>query len=261
MPKRQIQGSRALVTGASSGIGREIAVQLAREGAAVVAVARREERLRQLVDDIQRNGGEADWVAGDLTSADVRQRAIDATVERFGGLDILVNNAGVGAMGRFEQADPNRLRHLIELNLIAPIELIRLALPLLKRGTSPLIVNVSSVLGRIAVPHCSEYCATKFALEGFSQSLRAELSTQGVGVLVVSPGTTDTEFFDKVLERSGEPAWPAHQAVPPEQVARQTIRAMRCGRREIIPNTLGRWFNRFNRLAPGLVDKILARYA
>jgi short-subunit dehydrogenase len=261
MGKREIEGSRALVTGASSGIGREIALQLARRGALVVGVARREERLRTLVEEIQQQGGEAASVAGDLTSAEVRQSAIKTITEHFGGLDILVNNAGVGAMGRFEQADPERLGKLLEVNFVAPVEMIRLALPLLKRSTAPIIVNVSSVLGHIAVPHCSEYCATKFALQGFSQSLRAELAAQNIDVLVVSPGTTETEFFDSVVQRTGEPAWPVRHAMPAAEVARQTVRAIVRGRREIIPFAMGRWFDRVHRLAPGLIDRILARYA
>ena len=122
MPKRDIQGSRAIVTGASSGIGRALAVELARQGARVVVTARREERLRELVARIKADGGEVEAVVGDVTDPAIRKRLIDAALTRFGGLDILVNNAGAGAMGRFEDADPQRARRLMEVNFFAPIE-------------------------------------------------------------------------------------------------------------------------------------------
>ena len=127
-----------------------------------------------------------------------RAKCIEAAQSKFGGLDILVNNAGVGAIGPFASADPQRVRRLMEVNFFALVEMTRTALPLLKQGRRPIIVNVSSILGRRGVPHNSEYAASKFAVHGFSESIRAEFASAGIDVLVVSPGTTDTEFFDQV---------------------------------------------------------------
>ena len=260
MAKRVIQGSRAIVTGASSGIGRAIALELARQGATVVLVARRQDRLDELAEQIAAHGGRAECVAGDVTDPQTRQASIDAARSGFGGLDLLVNNAGIGAMGLFEDAEATRVRRTMEVNFFALVEMTRLALPLLKQGTDPMIVNVGSILGHRGVPHNSEYCASKFAVQGFSEAIRSELAPQKIDVLVVSPGTTETEFFDRVIQRTGEPSWPEHRAVTAAEVARQTVRAIRRGRHEIIPYRWGRVLCWLNRLSPGLVDRLMARY-
>jgi len=261
MAKREISGARAIVTGASSGIGRALAVELARLGASVVATARRQDRLDELRQSIESAGGKVATLAGDVTDATTRQRLIDTARERFGGLDVLVNNAGVGAMGRFDDADPGRLRRVMEVNFFAPVELTRLSLPLLKKGRQPIIVNISSILGLRATPYSSEYSASKFALQGFSEALRTELVRDGIDVLVVSPGTTQTEFFDSVLEKTAEPAWPEHAPVTAETVAAATIRAIRRGRHAIIPYRWGKVLYLLHRLSPRLVDSLMARYA
>ena len=258
--RRELGNRRAIVTGASSGIGREVALELARNGAAVVVVARREQRLLQLVEQIAALGARAEPIVGDITDAATRRRAIDAAESKLGGLDILVNNAGVGAMGLFENADPQRVRRVMEVNFFALVEMTRLAIPLLKRGTKPIVVNVSSILGHRGVPHSSEYSASKFAVQGFSESIRAEFTRLGIDVLVVSPGTTETEFFDNVIERTAEANWPKHKPVSAEEVAKQTVRAIRLGRHEIIPYRWGRVVCWLNRLSPRLVDAIMARY-
>jgi short-subunit dehydrogenase len=267
MPKRDIQGSRAIVTGASSGIGRAVARELARQGARLIITARREDRLKELADEIAGTTATAvtrdrvDWVAGDISDAAVRAKAIDLARSRYGGLDILVNNAGVGATGLFEDAGPERLRRIMEVNFFALAEMTRLALPLLKQGRRPILVNVSSILGRRGVPHNSEYAASKFAVQGFSESIRAELVRHGIDVLVVSPGTTETEFFDRVLEKTTSPKWPEHRPVTAAEVARQVVRAIRRGRHEIVPYRWGKVLVWLNRLSPRLVDWLMSRYA
>lgn len=261
MSKREIRGSRAIVTGASSGIGRALAIELARQRADLVVTARRADRLRELAGAVGEIGGRVETVPGDITDPAVRQKVLDTAQAKFGGLDILVNNAGVGAMGRFEEAAPERLRRLMEVNFFAMAEMTRLGLPLLKQGRKPILVNVSSILGHRGVPHSSEYCASKFAVQGFSESLRAELASQGIDVLVVSPGTTETEFFTSVLEKTSEPHWPNHGSVSPEYVAQSVVRAIRLGKHEVIPFGWGRVLCLLNRLAPGIMDRVMARYA
>ena len=238
--KRDLQNSRAIVTGASSGIGRAVALELARHGAGVVVVARREDRLRELAEQNRRAGqAPVEIVVGDITDPATRQRALDAAQSKLGGLDILVNNAGVGAMGLFADASAERVRRVMETNFFALVEMTRLALPLLKQGVQPILVNVSSILGHRGVPYSSEYCASKFAVQGFSESIRAEFTRLGIDVLVVSPGTTETEFFDRVIDSTAEPKWPKHKPVSAAEVARQMVRAIRSGRHEIIPVPLG----------------------
>jgi short-subunit dehydrogenase len=258
--KRKLHGLRAIVTGASSGIGRETALELARHGVDVAVVARREDRLHQLVEQIAALGRAVEPVVGDVTDPATRQRAIDAARSRFGGLDILVNNAGIGAMGLFADADPERVRRIMEVNFFALVEMTRLALPLLKHGVNPLVVNISSILGHRGVPHNSEYSASKFAVQGFSEAIRAEFTRLGIDVMVVSPGTTETEFFDRVIQRTTEPNWPKHTPVSAGEVARQIVRGIRTGRHEIIPYRWGKVLCWLNRLSPRLVDGLMARY-
>jgi short-subunit dehydrogenase len=260
MSRRQLQNRRAVVTGASSGIGREIARELAKAGVKLVVVARREERLRELATEVEGEGGAIETVIGDITDPQVRQQALDAAQSRFGGLDILVNNAGVGGVGLFEDADPQRVRRIMEVNFFALVEMTRAALPVLKQGTAPIIVNVSSVLGHRAIPYNSEYCASKFAVQGFSEAVRAEFGKHGIDVLVVSPGTTDTEFSENVIERTVVTPLPQYAGVSAAEVARQTVRAIRRGKHEIIPFRLGRVLLWLNRLSPRLVDRFMARY-
>jgi short-subunit dehydrogenase len=258
--RRELAGRRAIVTGASSGIGRATSLELARQGVGLVVVARREDRLRDLVQEIAALGRSVEAVVGDVADPQTRQRAIDAAQQKLGGLDILVNNAGIGAMGLFADADPDRVRRIMEVNFFALVEMTRLALPLLKSGVKPIVVNVSSILGHRGVPHNSEYAASKFAVHGFSESIRAEFTRLGIDVLVVSPGTTETEFFDRAIEKTTEPNWPKHKATSAANVARQIVRAIRLGRHEIIPYRWGRVLCWLNRLSPRMMDSVMARY-
>jgi short-subunit dehydrogenase len=260
MARRSLIEKRGLVTGASGGIGRALAVELARSGVDQVLLARRGDRLAAVADEITRLGRRAVAIVGDVTDPEVRSRALAAARDELGGLDILANNAGISAHGRFADADPDRLRPILETNFIAPAELIRSALPLLREGREPIVVNVSSVLGRRACPHKSEYCASKFALDGLSESLRAEFAPLGIDVLVVTTGPTDTEFFQHLIEEHGELPWKDAKPVAPERVARATRRAIERGRHEIVPSWRGWLLVTANRLAPRIVDRIMARY-
>jgi short-subunit dehydrogenase len=257
MARRNLAGARAILTGASSGIGRELARELARRGVRQVLTARREDRLRTLAAEIQSLGGEAECVPGDITESQLRLRLLEAARKRFGGIDLLVNNAGMGVFGPFQGADAERLRRTMEVNFFAPVELIRAALPLLKEGNDPAVVNIGSVLGHFAVPNKSEYCASKFALHGFSDALRMELARDGVGVLLVSPSTTATEFFDKA--ESDPERRPAH-GMSAGKVARGIVRGIEGRKREIIFSMGGKLAIAGDRLAPGLTAKLLAEY-
>jgi short-subunit dehydrogenase len=259
MAKRSIESCRGILTGASSGIGRALAIQLVRDGAKLLVVARRSERLEELAKEVADAPGQLHMLAGDVTSAEVRQAAVAQAREIFGGLDLLINNAGTGAMGRFADATPDRLRSVMELNFFAPAEMIRAALPLMKNGKRPMVVNVGSILGHRAIPWYAEYCASKFALRGLSESLRAELDSLGIDVLMVSPGTTKTEFFKSAIDASKTP-WSSRRGVAPEVVAKRTVAAIRSGRHEIIVGAPAKLLVWLNRLFPRVLDAVLARY-
>jgi short-subunit dehydrogenase len=258
MARRAIRELRGILTGASSGIGRALTAELVREGARLVVVARRTDRLEQLARDLAGAPGQLEILAGDVTSAEVRTAAIERAKTAFGGLDLVVNNAGIGAMGNFVEATPERLRQVMEVNFFATAELTRLAVPLLKTSQRPIVVNVSSVLGHRGVPGCAEYCASKFALQGWSESLRAELAPVGIDLLIVSPARTQTEFFEQAIDYEAKP-WPKLRGASSEKVARLIVRAIRKGKHEIVISAGGKLLVWASRLFPRVMDWLLAR--
>ncbi len=227
----------------------------------MLVTARRGDRLEELVAAIHQAGGVAVACPGDITSAEHRQRLVDDVQRQWGGLDLLVNCAGIGAMGRFDGASPDRLRTVFEVNFFAAVELIRAALPLLRTGQRPMIVNISSVLGHRAVPLKSEYCASKFALHGFSDALRAELAGDGIDLLLVSPSTTDSEFFDSAVEDSAGRDWKGRRPMSTGRVAEVAIRAICLGRNEVILSLGGKLLVWLDRISPPLANRLMARFS
>ena len=259
MARRTIAGSRGIVTGASSGIGRAIAVELARNGAKVLAVARRAERLSQLCQESFSHGGSITSSCGDISDPTVRAAILAQAKDKLGGIDFLVNAAGISSVARFVDSTPERLRQILEVNFFAPVELIRIALPELTRGVNPIVVNIGSILGHRAIPWHADYCASKFALRGLSESIRPELAKQGIDLLMVSPGTTKTELYATDTTRQKLP-WRQPRGVLPEYVARQTVQAMARGKREIIPNPQGRLLVWLSRFFPSILDRAMNKY-
>src|SRR5262249_40942643 len=158
---------------------------------------------------------------------------VEAGVAALGGLDVLVNNAGVGAIGPFAEASEDRLRRIFEVNFFGCAELTRLAIPHLRSGRNPTIVNISSILGLRAIPNMAEYCASKFALQGWSEALRAELALHGIHVLVVCPGTIETEFHAHLLEARPTRRWRS-RGMTADRCAAIVVAAMRARRNEIV---------------------------
>jgi short-subunit dehydrogenase len=261
--RRKLAGSRIAVTGASGGIGLALAEELATRGAKLVLNARSEDKLRGLAARLAASGAEVEIAAGDVSEPDVRERILAAASNRFGGLDILINNAGIGTFGRFADSDAERLRRVMEVDFFAAVELTRAAIPLLRAGVKPAIVNVASILAHRGIPYGTEYCSAKFALRGFSEAVRPELNKLGIDVLLVSPGTTDTGFFDNVLKMDVELPWRKQghsKGVTPQHVARAAAKAIERNTTEIIPSFSGTLMVLANRWAPRLVDRVLKRY-
>src|SRR5207302_8266183 len=180
--------------------------------------------LRELAEQVRAQGGTLETLAADITEANDRERMVEVARDRFGGLDILVNNAGIGATGHFVEAAPQRLRKIMEVNFFGMTETVRLLLPLLRAGTRPAIVNISSIAGTRAIPARSEYSASKFAVQGFSEALRAELAKDGIDVLVICPGLTQTNFSKNMLEQKARVQLDHLRGMTPEQVAHATLR-------------------------------------
>lgn len=257
--RRKLNGLRILITGASSGIGRAMAILAAEAGAKLLITARREDRLDELLGVVHAKGADAKYVVGDVTDPAVREQLFEKAQHDFQGLDVLVNNAGIGAYGSFAEASPERLRQLMEVNFFAPVELTRLFLPMLEKGRTPAICNISSILAHRAVPGKSEYCASKFALHGFSDALRAELSTKGIDVILVSPSTTSSEFSSSVIEKKGKAPATGKFTRTPHNIAVAALRAIRTGRHEVIPSKSGYAMVLLDRLWPSLADWAVAK--
>ena len=172
--RRTLAGKRVVLTGASSGIGRALASELARAGANLVLAARSGEKLDEAVHSLSGGTAKAFAVPTDLTQPADRERLIAAAIEKLGGIDLLINNAGIAGWGHFANSDEVVMRHVMEVNFFAPVELIRLALRPLSGGNEPAIVNISSMCGRRAMPAWPEYSASKFALCGISEASAAK---------------------------------------------------------------------------------------
>jgi len=257
--RRNIKGSRILITGASQGIGLALAELAARRGGRVLAAARQEPLLRELAERVRARGGILETVVADVTSPEDRQHLVEAARQHFGGLDILVNNAGIGATGHFADVGAERLRKIMEVNFFGLTETTRVFLPLLKQGNRPAIVNISSIAGKRGIPARSEYSASKFAVQGFSEALRAELAKDGVDVLIVCPGLTQTNFSKNMLEQKAKVQLDHMRGMTSEQVAAATLRSIERGKHEVCLTLQGKLMALVSRFLPRLADLISKR--
>jgi short-subunit dehydrogenase len=256
--RRRLTGSRILITGASQGIGRALAVLAAGRGAKVLAAA----RSQALLDELRREAGGGatlETVQADVTRPEDRQRMAEAAVRHFGGLDVLVNNAGIGATGHFAEAGPERMRAIMEVNFFGLAETSRVLLPLLRQGRRPAIVNISSIAGKRGIPARSEYSASKFAVQGFSDALRAELARDGIDVIVVCPGLTQTNFSRNMIEQKARMPMDHLRGMTAEGVAAATLRALERGRNEVCLTLQGKLIVWISRFFPRLADRIARR--
>jgi short-subunit dehydrogenase len=257
--RRKIAGLRILITGASQGIGRALALAAAGRGAKVLAAARSAPLLEELSRESRPAGGALETVQADVTSADDRRRMVEAAMRHFGGLDVLVNNAGIGATGHFAEAAPERLRDIMEVNFFGLTETTRVFLPLLRQGVTPAIMNISSILAKRAIPGRSEYSASKFAVQGFSEALRAELDKDGIDVLVVCPGLTQTNFSQNMIERNARMQLDHLRGMTSETVADEVLKSLERGRHDVNLTFQGRLLVFVSRFFPRLADSIARR--
>ncbi len=259
MTRRRIEGMRVLITGASQGIGKALAETAARRGARVLAVARSASLLHELADQLRAEGNPIITAEADVTNPDDRRKMVEAAVRQFGGLDILVNNAGIGATGHFVEVGPERLRRIMEVNFFGLTEMTRAFLPLLRHGVRPAIVNISSIAGKRGLPARSEYSASKFAVEGFSEALRTEVAKDGIDVIVVCPGLTQTNFSHNMLEQRARMPMDHMRGMTSEAVAQATLRALERGRSRVYLTWQGKMIVWFSRFLPRLTDLLVKR--
>jgi len=227
--RTELAGTAALVTGASSGIGAATARRLAQDGASVTLVARRRDRLQALAADIAKAGGTALAVEADITDRAQAEAAVQQAVQRFGRLDTLVNNAGLMLLGPIAGADPQEWDRMIAINVKGLLYTTRAALPHLLQAAQgdprrvADIVNISSIAGRVAWNGYGVYNFTKFGVNGFTESLRQEVTQRHVRVGVVEPGGVATELGShnkpKVRTEMIDPFYEKTQVLAPEDIA------------------------------------------
>jgi short-subunit dehydrogenase len=257
--RRELTGKRAILTGASGGIGRAIAAELTRAGVRVALAGRNSQKLNELATQLRAAGGEVVAIPADLTKPDDRQRLVESAVAALGGLDLLVNNAGVGSWGHFADSTEAICREVMEVNFFAPVELTRLAVPHLMRGNQPAVVNVTSMCGRKGMPAWPEYSASKFALVGMSEAWRGEFARFDIDVLTIVPGMTNSGFQNNWLRTDGKADLRFEEGMTPEYLAEKVIDAIRANRTETVCGSEARRLLRFNRYFPRLTNWLIAR--
>jgi len=225
---QRLDGTVALVTGASSGIGEATARELAARGAAVAVAARRADRLKVLAEDITAAGGRALAIEADMTDKEQARHAVERTVAEWGRLDILVNNAGIARLGSLADGKVEDWEQMVTLNVLGQLYCTRAALPHLLRAAEDGprqvadLVNVASLSGRIARKGAGVYSATKHAVIAFSESLRQEVAGRHVRVSVLEPGAVSTELFrdrSPEVQREHAPEAGRYERLRPEDVA------------------------------------------
>lgn len=261
MGKRWVLPERpaVVITGASSGIGEACAHRFARTGARLALLARREDRLNDVAARVREVGGEAHVIAVDLSTADATARAITHAEVALGEIDVLINNAGFGLYAPLETVPRDDLERLFAVNTFGPLTAIQASLPGMRRRGRGLIINVSSVVGKRALPMTGAYGASKYALQGFSDALRVELRGTGVEVSVICPGFTKTEFSDKVLDYGVPRGRPRAGAMSADEVADAIFECARRPRAEIVLTGKGRTLAWLQRVSPKLTDWALSR--
>jgi short-subunit dehydrogenase len=239
----RLQNARVIVTGASSGIGRAIALEFAGRGARLALASRNEAALHEVAGAIQTSGGRAVVVPTDVTDGDAIQRMASETIRQLGGIDILVNNAGIGLQGLIGDASAADVEAIFHLNVLAAAAAIRAVVPAMRAQRSGMIVNISSMAGRIIIPRIGYYSASKFALTAIGDALRMEEAHRGIRVMNVFPGTTRSAFGEN---RLGTRQRLPHQRLPgvsAETVARRVANAVERDQRSVyiswIPDRLG----------------------
>lgn len=229
----KLKGSTAIVTGASSGIGRETARQLAQAGSNVVLASRNGKALEELARELEPLPGRRLVAPTDVADREAVHAMVDRTLQEFGSIEVLVNNAGVGLNAPIADGSLENIRYVFEVNLFGAIHCIQAVTPHMKERRRGTIVNVSSVMGRLAGPYNGAYSAAKAAVNTLTDCMRQELKPDGITVTVIYPGYTITSFHaNSHSEVKMPPRSRLLRGVGPEAVAKTIVRAVREGRRE-----------------------------
>ncbi len=252
-----------IITGASSGIGRELAHQLAGQGAWLALAARNTVRLEEARVECVQRGGKAVVIPTDVSIQAQCAEMVELTMQEYGHIDALVNNAGITMWGKFEEiSDVGFLEQIMRVNYFGSMYCTHYALPHLKQ-TKGLIVGISSLTGKTGVPTRSGYAASKHAMVGFFDSLRIELAPYGVGVSMIYPGFVASEVRARALGPDGKPLMTSpvreSEVMTVEKCAQLIVNTMTGRKRELVMTLRGKVGQWIKLIAPGLVDKIASQ--
>jgi NAD(P)-dependent dehydrogenase (short-subunit alcohol dehydrogenase family) len=256
---RPIAEQVVVITGGSSGIGLETALELGRRGASVVLAARGRDQLQRAASDVERLGGQALAVPTDVAEWEQVKLLAERAVESFGRIDTWVNGAAVSAYGLVEQLTVQEIRQVIEIDLLGQVHGVKAVLPHLRRQGEGSIIAIASVLGRRAVPLQAPYCAAKFGVVGFMDALRLELEHERTGITATTilPSSIDTPLFDNAASRLGVRPAPIPPIYKPGVVTEAILFAAEHPLPEVVVGGAGKALSVSERLAPRMTDRVL----
>lgn len=243
---------RIILTGAAGGIGYKLALLLAKKGAQLALVELNAARIEEICSEINANGGKAHPIALNLTAEGAADKVIESATGAMGGFDIVINNAGIMDFTLYDRQSPERIAQVINVNVIAPMLLVRAALPQLLAQNSGTIVNIGSAFGSIGFAHFATYCTSKFAMRGFSEALRRELADSKVGITYVSPRAAKTPLNDELTTQMLIET--RTNMDEPDYVAREIVQAIESEAKEYFIGQPESFFARLNGVFPRLVD-------
>ncbi len=247
-----LENKRILLTGATGGVGLLVAQLLAQKGAHLALVGRDTAKLNALKSTLEKTGAKAYCIVADLNETGAPQRVTDEAIAQLGGLDVLINNAGVLDFIGFESQTPERIEQMIHTNVTALIQLTRAVIPHFLAKNSGHFLFIGSIFGSLGFPHFATYCASKFAVHGFSQALRRELVDNNIGITYIAPRAINTPMMNdnssEMMKKSG------NKLDAPEKVAAIIVKALEQEKQEVFigqPQTFFAWLNG---VAPKLVN-------
>lgn len=253
---RPVKDQVVVITGASSGIGREAALRFAHHGASVVLAARGREALAEVAEQVDRVGGVAHVVPTDVGEWQQVDALAAAALERFGRIDTWINDASVAEYATVEDMTPEEIDRVVRVNLLGVIYGCKAAIPRMKLQGAGTLINVGSVLSKRSVPLQSAYCASKHGVKGFSESLRLEMKREhsGIAVCLVMPSSINTPFFRHARSKVGVMPMPIPPTYEPAVVADALVAVAQVPRREVVVGGSGKFLELVQRLSPGAVD-------
>lgn len=255
-----MKGKVVLITGGSSGIGKACACAFGKEGAKIVITGRNKEKLEEAKNALQSSGINCVAIEADVSSKTDCIAMVDKTLDSFGRLDVLINNAGISMRALFEEAEVEVIEKVMQINFFGTVYATKAALPEIIKNKGS-IVGISSIAGYRGLPARTGYCSSKFAMQGFLESLRVELLKKGVHILVAAPGFTASNIRNTALSKDGsaqkESPLNEQKIMSAEEVADYILKAVKKKKRDLILTSQGKLTVFMNKWFPKFMDKMV----